>query len=164
VFINSLFTFDKENIPDRVIKAIAPFMDIPEFTPAGTSTLLPLYQCCAVLHSCSAQCCSGQPSTPSHPIHPIHPFFSPLSPQAIEKASKACTAICMWARAMYKFHFVNLSESRRQERRQLCCVLCAVCCVLCVVCCLLLAISYVKCAVCCVVSAVLFVNRVVYCH
>ena len=69
VFINSLFTFDKENIPDRVIKAIAPFMEDPAFTPA-----------------------------------------------AIEKASKACTAICMWARAMYKFHFVNLSVAPKRAR------------------------------------------------
>ena len=55
VFINSLFNFDKDNIPDRIIKSIAPFMDDPNFTPA-----------------------------------------------AIERSSKACTAICMWARAMYK--------------------------------------------------------------
>lgn len=55
IFINNLFTFDKDNIPDRIIKAIAPFMDDPNFTPA-----------------------------------------------AIERSSKACTAICMWARAMYK--------------------------------------------------------------
>ena len=33
VFITSLFSFDKENIPDRVIKAIAPYMDDPAFTP-----------------------------------------------------------------------------------------------------------------------------------
>ena len=83
VFINSLFTFDKDNIPDRIIKAslltlerrlifwapvtycmiayaqgIAPYMDDPNFTPA-----------------------------------------------AIERSSKACTAICMWARAMYKVRF-----------------------------------------------------------
>ena len=69
VFINSLFTFDKENIPDRVVKAIAPFMDDPAFTP-----------------------------------------------QAIEKASKACTAVCMWARAMYKFHFVNLGVAPKRAR------------------------------------------------
>jgi len=55
VFINSLFTFDKDNIPDRIIKSIASYMDDPNFTPA-----------------------------------------------AIERSSKACTAICMWARAMYK--------------------------------------------------------------
>jgi hypothetical protein len=67
VFINSLFTYDKENIPDRVIKAIAPYMDDPAFTP-----------------------------------------------QQIEKASKACTAICMWARAMYKFHFVNQSVAPKR--------------------------------------------------
>lgn len=29
-----------------------------------------------------------------------------FTPEAIEKSSKACTAICMWARAMYTYHFV----------------------------------------------------------
>lgn len=28
-------------------------------------------------------------------------------PQAVSKVSKACTSLCMWCRAMYKFHFVN---------------------------------------------------------
>ena len=66
-FVSSLFDFDKDNIPDRVIKNIAPFMDDPSFTP-----------------------------------------------QAIEKASKACTAICMWARAMYKYHFVALGVAPKR--------------------------------------------------
>jgi dynein heavy chain, axonemal len=66
-FVSSLFDFDKDNIPDRVIKNIAPFMDDPNFTPA-----------------------------------------------AIEKASKACTAICMWARAMYKYHFVALGVAPKR--------------------------------------------------
>lgn len=69
VFINSLFTFDKDNIPDRIIKSIAPFMDDPGFTPA-----------------------------------------------AIERSSKACTAICMWARAMYKYHFVALGVAPKRAR------------------------------------------------
>lgn len=55
IFLNNLMTFDKDNIPEKIVKAIAPFMDDPKFTPA-----------------------------------------------AIEFSSKACTAICMWARAMYK--------------------------------------------------------------
>ena len=67
VFLNSLVNFDKDNIPDKVIKAITPFMDDPAFTPA-----------------------------------------------AIEKASKACTAICMWARAMYKYHFVALGVAPKR--------------------------------------------------
>jgi dynein heavy chain len=68
-FLNSLFTFDKDNIPDRIIKSIAPFMDDPGFTPA-----------------------------------------------AIERSSKACTAICMWARAMYKYHFVALGVAPKRAR------------------------------------------------
>ena len=34
-FIQSLFDFDKDNIPDRIVKSIAPFMDDPAFTPAA---------------------------------------------------------------------------------------------------------------------------------
>lgn len=69
VFMNSLFTFDKDNIPDRIIKSIAPFIDDPSFTPA-----------------------------------------------AIERSSKACTAICMWSRAMYKYHFVALGVAPKRAR------------------------------------------------
>eukprot|EP01041_Mallomonas_annulata_P000832 gene832-1621_t len=69
VFVTSLFNFDKDNIPDRIIKNIAPFMDDPNFTPV-----------------------------------------------AIERSSKACTAICMWARAMYKYHFVALGVAPKRAR------------------------------------------------
>lgn len=69
VFINMLFQFDKDNIPDRIIKQITPFIDDPGFTPA-----------------------------------------------AIERSSKACTAICMWARAMYKYHFVALGVAPKRAR------------------------------------------------
>ncbi|CAN0316943.1 unnamed protein product, partial [Scytosiphon promiscuus] len=66
-FMDSLVKFDKDNIPDRIIKKARhlrtspPFNNNPEFTP-----------------------------------------------EQIEKASKACTAICMWALAMYQYHFVAL--------------------------------------------------------
>ena len=69
VFIASLINFDKDHIPDKIIKAITPFMDDPAFTP-----------------------------------------------QMIEKASKACTAICMWSRAMYKYHFVALGVAPKRAK------------------------------------------------
>ncbi|CAM9544257.1 unnamed protein product [Chrysoparadoxa australica] len=60
--------FDKDNIPDKVIKQIDPFMENPDFEP-----------------------------------------------KQIEKASKACTAICMWVRAMHVYHNVALQvEPKRQ--------------------------------------------------
>ncbi|KAJ1381365.1 hypothetical protein B484DRAFT_319711, partial [Ochromonadaceae sp. CCMP2298] len=34
-FIQSLFDFDKDNIPDKIVKNITPFMDDPAFTPAA---------------------------------------------------------------------------------------------------------------------------------
>ena len=35
VFLNSLFTLDKDNIPDRIVKQMEPFMNDPGFTPAA---------------------------------------------------------------------------------------------------------------------------------
>ena len=69
IFLSNLMTFDKDNIPDRIIKAIAVYMDDPSFTPV-----------------------------------------------AIERSSKACTAICMWARAMYKYHYVALGVAPKRAR------------------------------------------------
>lgn len=40
----------------------------------------------------------------------VEPFNNnpEFTPEQIEKASKACTAICMWSLAMYQYHFVAL--------------------------------------------------------
>ncbi|KAK3096562.1 hypothetical protein FSP39_001310 [Pinctada imbricata] len=71
-FLESLFKFDKDNIPDDVIKKIQPLIDNPDFTPA-----------------------------------------------AIAKVSKACTSICLWVRAMHKYHFVAKNvEPKRQALKQ----------------------------------------------
>ena len=69
MFIDNLKNYDKDNIPDKVIKSIASFMTMEEFSPA-----------------------------------------------AIERSSKACTAICMWARAMYKYHFVAMGVAPKRAR------------------------------------------------
>lgn len=68
-FLASLVTFDKDNIPDRIIRQISPYMDDEDFTPA-----------------------------------------------MVERSSKACKAICMWARAMYKYHFVALGVAPKRAR------------------------------------------------
>lgn len=71
-FLQSLVDFDKDNIPDKIVQAIAPYIADENFTP-----------------------------------------------QAIEKASKACTAICMWARAMNTYHFVAKNvEPKRQALKE----------------------------------------------
>ena len=43
-------------------------------------------------------------------IQQIEPFYNDpqFTPEIVEKASKACKAMCMWARAMYKYHQVTL--------------------------------------------------------
>lgn len=67
-FMESLLTFDKDNIPDAIITKVAPYMEDPNFTP-----------------------------------------------EAIEKSSKACTAICMWARAMHTYHFVAKAVEPKKQ-------------------------------------------------
>merc|ERR1711968_177121 len=59
VLMDKLVHFDKDNIPERIIEKIAPYIASPDFTP-----------------------------------------------DQIKKASTACTALCMWARAMDKYHHV----------------------------------------------------------
>jgi len=68
-FLDMLREFDRDHIPDKVIKAVEPYIKDPEFTP-----------------------------------------------KQIEKASKACTAICMWAQAMYKYHFVALGVAPKKAK------------------------------------------------
>lgn len=70
-FLESLFAYDKENIPDSVIQKIEPFINSDKFTPA-----------------------------------------------AIAQVSKACTSICLWVRAMYKYYFVNKSVAPKREAQQ----------------------------------------------
>ena len=70
-FILSLKDYDKDNIPDKVIKAITPFIEAADDS---------------------------------------------FTPKAIEKASKACTAVCMWARAMHKYHFVALGVAPKRAK------------------------------------------------
>ena len=46
-----------------------------------------------------------------HIIQQIEPFYNDpqFTPEIVEKASRACKAMCMWARAMYKYHKVTLT-------------------------------------------------------
>ena len=55
---------------------------------------------------------------PQKNIDKVQPLIdSPdFTPKAIEKASKACTAICMWVRAMHKYHYVALSVEPKRKR------------------------------------------------
>eukprot|EP00929_Paragymnodinium_shiwhaense_P087552 TRINITY_DN476_c0_g8_i1.p1 TRINITY_DN476_c0_g8~~TRINITY_DN476_c0_g8_i1.p1 ORF type:complete len:2571 (-),score=771.76 TRINITY_DN476_c0_g8_i1:261-7973(-) len=70
--LDRLFEFDKDNIPDKVIQTITPYMEREDFDPA-----------------------------------------------AIKKASIACEAICLWVRAMFKYHFVAKAvEPKRQMLRE----------------------------------------------
>ena len=53
---------------------------------------------------------------PDRVINNIKPFIEDenFTPKMIEKASKACTAVCMWVRAMYKYHFVALGVAPKR--------------------------------------------------
>lgn len=55
---------------------------------------------------------------PAHIISSIEPFYNDptFTPEIIEKSSKACKAMCMWARAMYKYYQVTLVvEPKKRE-------------------------------------------------
>merc|ERR1719456_1033856 len=70
--LENLMHFDRDNIPDPVIKKISAYIDRDDFEPAQ-----------------------------------------------IKKASVACEAICMWVRAMYKYHWVAKAvEPKRQRLRE----------------------------------------------
>ena len=60
--LDSLFNFDRDNIPEDVIELITPYMSREDFDPA-----------------------------------------------AIKRASIACEAMCMWTRAMFKYHHVAIA-------------------------------------------------------
>ncbi|NWX92741.1 DYH1 protein, partial [Nothoprocta pentlandii] len=54
-------------------------------------------------------------------IKAIQPYIDSVEfqPSAIAKVSKACTSICQWVRAMYKYHFVAKAvEPKRQAFRE----------------------------------------------
>ncbi|RYG69725.1 hypothetical protein EON64_02000, partial [archaeon] len=55
---------------------------------------------------------------PPHIISQIEPFYNDpnFTPEIIEKASKACKAMCMWARAMYKYHQVTLIVEPKKKQ------------------------------------------------
>ncbi len=65
--LSGMKKFDKDNIPDKLIKGITPYIEDPTFTPEN-----------------------------------------------VAKASKACTAICMWCRAMHTYHFVAIGVAPKR--------------------------------------------------
>ena len=54
---------------------------------------------------------------PPDVIEKIEPFYNDptFTPEIIEKASKACKAMCMWTRAMYKYHQVCLMVEPKKK-------------------------------------------------
>ena len=68
-FLQSLYDYDKDNIPDAVIQKINPYVANPDYTPGN-----------------------------------------------IEKVSHACTSICLWVRAMHKYHHVAKSVAPKRAK------------------------------------------------
>ena len=71
-FLESLFKYDKENIPEATIRAIEPYIQNEDFLPS-----------------------------------------------AVSKVSKACTSLCLWVRAMYKYYHVAIGVAPKRERLKL---------------------------------------------
>ena len=68
-FLKMLQDYDKDHIPDKVIKKIGPYMTMEDFTV-----------------------------------------------ERVQQASVACRAICMWAHAMHKYHFVALGVAPKRAK------------------------------------------------
>lgn len=51
-FLQSLFDYDKDNIPDPVIQKIQPYIDNPEFTPAAIEKVWLIALLLMVLTTC----------------------------------------------------------------------------------------------------------------
>ena len=100
-FLNDLKTYDRDNIVERVILEIEPFMGMPEFQPevtAPSNVLLLFIVSCA----CSRLLLSLRSVTAVE--------------QVIDRASKACSGICMWVRAMYKYYYVaKMVEPKKKK-------------------------------------------------
>ena len=70
-FLQALYDYDKDNIPENIVQKINPYIENSDFTPAN-----------------------------------------------IEKVSHACTSICLWVRAMHKYHHVAKSVAPKRARLQ----------------------------------------------
>eukprot|EP00958_Prasinococcus_capsulatus_P020417 scaffold2645_cov378-Prasinococcus_capsulatus_cf.AAC.22 len=70
-FLDSLLSFDKDNISDAIISQMSCYMENTSFTP-----------------------------------------------ESVSRVSKACTSICMWARAMYTYNEVSKQVAPKRARLQ----------------------------------------------
>ena len=54
-FLDSLFSYDKDNIPVEIIKKIEPYINNPNFTPEAILKVREMYTCNFVQHSVRAE-------------------------------------------------------------------------------------------------------------
>jgi len=87
------------NDPDKIGKKI------PDYWDTAQKTLLS-----DAKHFLASLFDYDKENIPDATIKKIEPYIAmeEFTPKAIEKASKACTAICMWVRAMFTYHNVAL--------------------------------------------------------
>ena len=64
---------------------------------------------------CDSSCAENIPDSV---IEKITPFIEndAFQPAAIQKVSKACTSICLWVRAMFKYNIVAKTVAPKRER------------------------------------------------
>ena len=82
-------------------------------SPPHTNSVVPYHV--LILHTLSIALSTLHDS--DRVIEKISPYVTnpEFTPAAIEKASKACTAICMWALAMYKYHHVSQAVEPKKK-------------------------------------------------
>ena len=106
-FMKSLLEFDKDNIPDAVIKRLkksVPTIPLPLLPPACQKTAF-------LMLSCSAAFCSQQLVGACR--YTDAPEFVP---EAVAKQSRAAQSLCMWARAMDTYHRVSKAVAPKRAK------------------------------------------------
>ncbi len=97
--IDKMKEYDKDNIPAKIIDKIEAYIEMEAFTP--DSAWFPNFNFGKMA---STRCHTGS-------------FVSVVRrrPAQVQKASKACTAMCMWVRAMHKYHQVSVMVEPKKK-------------------------------------------------
>lgn len=114
-FMKSLLDFDKDNIPDAVIKRLKKWVPLPtaSMVLAGISRSLQQGTAAQLPVCCSRWLLTyGDPQ--QWPTSVCRYIDAPeFNPEAVAKQSRAAQSLCMWARAMDTYNRVSKVGSER---------------------------------------------------
>lgn len=125
-FMENLKTFDKENIPDSVIKKLKKYVITP-FTSnklqAGCCDKVAELSCCTCKGPapCALPCpCFSRSINGNRKLMGFRYIDNPdFVPETVAKQSNAAKSLCIWVHAMDKFHIVNkVVEPKKKKLAQ----------------------------------------------